>query len=263
MVAIYVYLFWKGVCDVLQSVNPALSKGFLCFLLAGLCPLSARADTVYEYADFHADSVSFLQVVETSQSGPAHFGAPLRPVVNDTLTFSPTGAFRAESPYDGQTAQAASSRLAFTLDAGTDRLTELRIRAGGDFGWTALPGGTADIAASFRIEVFDLDGQSLLLSDQIPFSEELDLSDSPTVFVADWDLEAELDLSGLNRQRVLISVVGHLDAAVGGPATAFIEAKNLTLGASVGQPNLIPTPSACLTGLALMGLLVARRGRCR
>lgn len=215
---------------------------------------TAHAAFSADYGDFPADNVDYLDVTEKNNGDSALYGAPIDPVVGDMLTFATSGDFRAEAPFGGFNGQTTSGRLEFFLDGKGQTLQELVVVEGGDYGWTALAGSSSLVSATVNIRIFDMDQQTLLLSENFVFAADLIPAGGPVVFVDDWEVTGTVDLSSLNLDKVFVVINNNLAAVVEGSSTAFIEKKNFKV------TGVIPEPGA-LALMAMGTMLVAMRRR--
>lgn len=215
---------------------------------------TAHAAFSANYGDFPADTVDYLDVTEKNNGDSALYGSPIDPVVGDMLTFATSGDFRAEAPFGGFNGQTTSGRLEFFLDGQGQTLQELTVVEGGDYGWTALAGSSSLVSATLNIRIFDMDQQTLLLSENFVFTDDLIPAGGPVAFVDDWEITGTVDLSSLNLDKVFVVINNNLASVVEGSSTAFIEKKNFKV------TGVIPEPGA-LALMAMGAVLVAMRRR--
>lgn len=239
-----------GLCKAGRGIK-TLAATCVFVLVAG----SAQAAFSANYGDFPADNVDYNDVTEKNNGSTALYGPPVDPVVGDMLTFATTGDFRAEAPFAGFPSSTTSGRLEFFLDGKGQSLQELVVVEGGDYGWTALTGSSSLVSATLNIRIFDKNQQTLLLSENVVFTDDLILAGSPAVFVDDWELTGTVDLSTLNVDEVFVVINNNLAAAVEGSSTTFIEKKNFKVTGSV-----VPEPGA-LALLALGSVMMVIRRR--
>lgn len=226
------------------------------FLSLALILITNPVDAAFvkNYGDFAGDKVSYREVTEKNICDSALYGPPNDPVLNDMLTFATMGGFRAEAPSVGSDAETTSGRLEFLLDGEGQTLQELVVVEGGDYGWAALPGSSSLVSATLNIRVFDADRQTLLLSDNVIFTDNLISATNPTVFVDDWALSTRIDLSSLDITQAFVVINNNLAAVVDGPSTAFIEKKNFKVTGVVPEPDM-----ALMLGLGAAAFVLCRQ----
>ena len=250
---------------------------FAAVSLLALALAPAASAVPINYGDFVGVNVTYLQVTEQTLSAgdpDGLFGSPT--AFGDQLDFNPVG-FSANASGAGGL-DITDAQLTFGIDAKPNRTIEnIILTETGDY--TLLGSGTAGtlaaVAASVIIEVFEVDGITLLTPVQTttalmfsPSNGDYNLADDGTALLAQWtgfldfDVNAFLASQGISGHATLVQVTldNQLVATSEDGTSAFI-AKKDTDGLSV---IAVPEPTTgTLFTFGLLGLLAAGRRRRR
>ena len=244
-----------------------LPRTLLTAAFAVTCTASAFGQNI-QYGDRTGSTVDYTNIFEGP--GVELYGAPI--ITGDTLVFTPSADFRAESDNGaGSGITTLDGFLSFTVDARNgEALTTVTLEESGAYSLIAAQpgGGTAatrvGVSAIFSINVLEVDGVAFegesqrgqgiaLFNAALPGDETFGDFWSGTAVVDIAEAVAGLNLTG-DVTRATVVLDNRLVAISEDGTQAFIDKKNLDLQITVPEPA-----TAGVLALAGVGLLTGRR----